>query len=390
VAVIGLLLGVVELARAEEELAPDIELFSQRGCPHCEEARAFLEELVEERPEILFVEFMVTEDETGRQRFERLAEAAHVKAAATPSLFVRGHLLIGWDGAARTGRVIEALLDDEDIPPGEAGAVCRVDLDHPSAAPDCASDALDRTIHLPLVGEVRARDLGLPLFTAVLGLVDGFNPCAMWVLLFLLSFLVHLEDRRKMFAIAGTFVLVSGVVYFAFMAAWFTIFDVLGKARVIQVVLGLLALFVGATHAKDFFAFKKGLSFSIPESAKPGIYARVNRILRAENMTGALATVVGLAVMVNAVELLCTAGLPAVYTNVLAAHDLSGWQYYAYIGLYQLFYMFDDAVMLTIGIVTLSRTKLQERAGRWLKLLSGAVMMALGAVLVFKPEWLYW
>jgi len=101
-------------------------------------------------------------------------------------------------------------------------------------------------------------------------------------------------------------------------------------------------------------------------------------------------SVIVLAFMVNVVELLCTAGLPAIYTNVLAQHDLPRWQYYGYIGLYQVFYMFDDMLMLSIAIITLSRKRLQERAGRWLKLVSGVVMIALGCTLVFKPEWLSW
>ena len=120
------------------------------------------------------------------------------------------------------------------------------------------------------------------------------------------------------------------------------------------------------------------------------IWARVNRIITAENMTGALMTVIALAFLVNLIEVLCTAGLPAIYTLVLAQHDLPRWQYYGYIGLYQVFYMLDDMLVLTIAIVTLSRTRLQERAGRWLKLLSGSVMIALGLMLIFKPELLSW
>jgi hypothetical protein len=129
---------------------------------------------------------------------------------------------------------------------------------------------------------------------------------------------------------------------------------------------------------------------SIPEAAKPGIYARVNRIVRAQSLAGAMAGVVVLAFLVNAVEILCTAGLPAVYTQVLASHDLPRWQYYGYLGLYQVSYMLDDAAMLAIAIATLSRRRLQERSGRILKLVSGLVMIALGFALAFRPEWLRW
>ena len=378
-------------AWAEDELPPDIEFFTNHDCPHCRDAEAFLRRLQDERPELLIAALDPLIDARSRARFADLVARAGVKAASTPAFFVRGRLIVGWSGPDGTGRVLEDLLDGVDVADIEGGAGCVVDLTKKAGETQApCADARDRTIALPVFGEIRPRDLGLPVFTAVLGLVDGFNPCAMWVLLFLLSLLVHLGSRARMFAIAGTFVLVSGLVYFAFMAAWFTIFDVLGSARVIQVVLGLAAVLIGLVHMKDFFAFHKGLSFSIPDAAKPGIYAKVQRILAARNLTGALVTVISLALLVNVVELLCTAGLPAVYTSVLASHDLPAWQTYAYLGLYQVFYMFDDMLMLTIAIVTLSRKRLQERAGRWLKLVSGLVMALLGGLLIFAPGALSW
>lgn len=129
----------------------------------------------------------------------------------------------------------------------------------------------------------------MPVFTLAVGLVDGFNPCAMWVLLFLLSILVNLRDRRRIIAIAGTFVIVSGLAYFAFMAAWLNVFLLIGYLRPIQVVLALIAILIGAVHVKDFFAFKQGFSLSIPESAKPGIYEKIRKIVAAEHLTAAVA-----------------------------------------------------------------------------------------------------
>ncbi|HEX6987159.1 MAG TPA: hypothetical protein VF170_17400, partial [Planctomycetaceae bacterium] len=245
-----------------------------------------------------------------------------------------------------------------------------------------------QTVDLPLFGEVDVRRLGLPLFTLAVGLVDGFNPCAMWVLLFLLSILVNLKDRWKIVAVAGTFVLISGLAYYAFMAAWLNVFLLVGFLRPAQIALGLLAVFVGAVHVKDFFALHKGISFSIPESAKPGIYARVRKIVTAENLTGAILGAAVLAVLVNVVELLCTAGLPALYTQVLALRELPAWQNYAYLALYNLAYMADDALMVGLVVVTLGRRKMQERHGRRLKLVSGLVVLGLGLVLLFKREWL--
>ncbi len=165
------------------------------------------------------------------------------------------------------------------------------------APPPRPSDSIDTS----WFARLSAGELGLPLFTIVTGLMDGFNPCAMWVLLFLLSLLVNLQDRRKMAVIAETFVLVSGLVYFAFMAAWLNIFLLIGLSLPIQIGLGGVALLVGMVNVKDFFALHCGISLSIPESAKPGLYSRIRGILQADNLTGALAG------LVNLVELLCTA-----------------------------------------------------------------------------------
>ena len=96
-----------------------------------------------------------------------------------------------------------------------------------------------------------------------------------------------------------------------------------------------------------------------------------------------------LAVLVNLVELLCTAGIPAIYTHILSARNYPSWVNYSYIGLYILAYMFDDSVLLIVVVATLSRRRLQEKEGRWLKLVSGAVILGLGVVMLIKPEWLH-
>lgn len=248
--------------------------------------------------------------------------------------------------------------------------------------------AADKGINVPFFGRLTVERFGLPVFTFLIGLVDGFNPCAMWVLIFLLSVLVNLKERKKIILVAGTFVFISGLAYFAFMAAWFNVFQLIGLLRPVQITLGILAIFVGAVNVKDFFAFHRGISFSIPESAKPGIYKRVHNIVTAKNMSAALVGAVGLAVVVNIVELLCTAGLPALYTEILALREFPTWMNYSYLALYIAAYMLDDTILLTIVVATLSHRRLQEREGRWLKFLSGCVILALGAVMIFKPSWL--
>jgi glutaredoxin len=375
--VLGMLgVGVLTVGAAPESVpsAPDIEVFVREGCPACSAAKRFLDALQGERPELQVIYHDVGRDPEAQARLQALADQRRVQALGVPAFYVRGELHIGYVSADTTGDRLRALLEKPALRPG---------------APEAAgSVSLPDSIDVPLLGRLRLGELGLPAVTLILGLLDGLNPCAMWVLLFLLSMLVNLHDRRTMLLIGGTFVAVSGLVYFAFMAAWLNLFLLIGLSRVMQVALGGIAAIVGLINVKDGFAFRHGPSLTIPEAAKPGLYARVRRILRAENLPGAFVGVVGLAVLVNTIELLCTAGLPAVYTHILTLQQLPWWAYYGYLGLYNVAYMLDDSLMLVIAVVTLSRRKLQEAGGRWLKLVSGVVMLGLGMVLIAHPEWL--
>ena len=351
-----------------QDTAPDIEVFVRAGCPHCEAAKVFLDGLRRERPSLHIALYDLAEDSTARQRLVTLAQDRGMPTIGVPAFLIGTELIVGFSSADTTGTEILAELDRK--------------------AQGASVDPSVESIETRWFGRLHVKEFGLPLFTVMIGLLDGFNPCAMWVLLFLLSLLVNLHDRRKMALIAGTFVGVSGLLYFAFMAAWLNAFLLIGYSRTAQIALGGIAFLMGAVNVKDFFAWRRGISLSIPESAKPGIYAHVRRILQADNLVGALAGIVVLAGLVNMIELLCTAGFPALYTQILTLQQLPTWEYYGYLGLYNLAYIFDDSLMVTIAIVTLSRRKLQERAGRWLKLAGGLVMAGLGTVLLLQPKWI--
>lgn len=369
--VITLLLGMPALAEPHVDSAVDpqgcftIEVFHRQGCPHCGRALEFLADLKKSHPSVAIRTLDINESPAVRQRFIALNQRLDVHRPGVPSFLICEHFLVGFDTAQTTGVEIKRLLG---LQTGSTESL--------------HSDRIETT----WFGTIDVNEMGLPLFTVAMGLIDGFNPCAMWVLLFLLSLLVHLQDRRRIVLIAGTFVLVSGVVYFAFMAAWLNLFLIIGVSRSLQVGIGLLAIMIGVLHIKDFFAINKGLSLSIPDSAKPGIYVRVRRVINAENLAVALVGVTVLAVLVNMIELVCTAGLPAVYTQVLAAHHLDRAGYYGYLLLYNIAYIIDDALMVGIVVYTLSHYKLGERYGRWLKLVSGGVIAGLGALLVFAPH----
>lgn len=372
--------------------SPHVEIFVQEGCQYCKAAEPFIARLRTDVPNVTVRMLDVGKDAAARKRLLALARERRIAGLGTPAFFVGGDLIVGWSGEATTGAAILSRLAGSTtarapIPSGASCDTAKVAPTSCSATPG-ATQIADASVNVPLLGAMSARQVGLPVFSAVLGLLDGFNPCAMWTLIYLLALLAGLRNRAKMATIGGTFIGVGGLMYFAVMAAWLEAFVFIGVTRPVQLVLGSLALGVGAVNVKDFFAFKKGFSLSIPEVAKPGLLAQMRRVVTAENLPGAILAVALLSIMVNLFEMLCTAGFPAVFTQVLASHDLSRPAYYGYLTIYNAGYMFDDVVMLSIAVTTLSRRRLQEKEGQWLKLVSGLVMLALALVLLFKPAWL--
>lgn len=341
-----------------------LDVYVREGCPHCDAAKDYLPAFAQSRPWLQIRYWQVDRDAAARDQMLAVARMAGVWPPGVPLFVFEGQVLMGFGTPQESGPLLAELV---------AGG-------QPAAPPG--------RIDAGWLGQLSVAELGLPLFTLAIGLLDGFNPCAMWVLLFLLSMLVHLKDRTRMALIAGMFVLVSGAIYFAFMAAWLNVFLAVGMSFAVQVALALLALLVGAINIKDFLTSMRGFSLSIPASAKPGLYARMRRIVQAESLWLALIASAVLAVVVNFVELLCTAGFPAMYTAILAQQNLDTATYYGYLGLYILGYIADDSLMVGTAVLALSSRKLTEAGGRWLKLLSGVVMLGLGLIMLLQPEWL--
>ncbi len=337
-------------------------VYVRDGCPHCAAAKEYLPQFAAERPWLRIDYRAVDRSESARDELMRIARDTNNWPPGVPTFVFNGRVLAGFGTPEDSGPQLAALVEQR-------------------------QQVTDR-IEGGWLGTLSVDRLGLPLFTLAIGLLDGFNPCAMWVLLFLLSMLVHLRDRRRMALIAGTFVLVSGAIYFAFMAAWLNIFLAVGLSNALRIGLALVALMIAAINIKDFVRPGQGISLSIPDAVKPGLYARMRSTLHAQTLLLSLAGVASLAVVVNLVELLCTAGLPAMYTAILTQQGLSPAAHYAYLGLYIVGYIADDALMVGTAVYALSNRKLGESAGRWLKLLSGVVMLALGAIMLLRPEWL--
>lgn len=376
--------------------ATTIEVFVREGCPHCAKAEEFLADLARERPALSIVVRDVTKEPAAMARLTELARE-HGAIARVPAILVGGQLLIGYSEAARTDLLIRQALAGERAATAAQAATC--DIADPDADPNdvllksCGKEGHQAQaapppehFELSVFGTTLSLEaVGLPAFTLAMGLLDGFNPCSMWVLLLMISLLAPLNDRPRMLAIAGTFVLIQGIAYFVFLAAWLNLFLLIGLARWSQIVIALIAIGAGLINLKDFFAFKwGGVSLSIPDKAKPGIYHRMRGILHAESLGAAVLAAIVLAVLVQIVELLCTSGFPALFTRILTLSQLDSAAYYGYLLLYMAAYMLDDAIVLGVGVTLLSRHRLQEREGRVLKLLAGLAMVGLGIYLLLE------
>ncbi|MFZ1539220.1 MAG: hypothetical protein WAT23_17790, partial [Chromatiaceae bacterium] len=355
---------------------PEVHLyfFWALTCPHCIQAQPVIAAIPQARPWVKLHALELTRHPENAQLYEAMAEKLGEGAAAVPALLFCGELQVGWDSDDTTGDRLRQRLDD-----------CRARASTTRPSSEAATQAAAPLLELPVIGALDPARLSLPVLTGVLAGLDAFNPCAFFVLLFLLSLMVHQRNRTRMLVIGGIFVAVSGLMYFAFMAAWLSIFQLLGHLDGVTLAAGALAVLVGTLNIKDFFLFDQGPSLSIPESKKPDIFRRARAILSADNLPAMVAATVLLALAANFYELLCTAGFPMVYTRLLTLADLTPAGRFAYLAAYNLIYVMPLGLIVILFARNLGARKLSEREGRLLKLLSGIMMLGLGALLLLAP-----
>lgn len=371
--------------------ATTIEVFVREGCPHCAKAELFLKKLKQEQPSLNIITRDVGKEPVALERLQQLGQNQRTGTVRVPAFHVGKDLIIGYSDEINTGQLIRNALSQakaQTLPPinQDSSGSCDVKTSLSCEAETVKPISTEQTFAFDFLGyRVSLDQIGLPLFTVVMGLLDGFNPCSMWVLILMISLLASMKNRLRMFAIAGTFIAVEGIAYFIFMAAWLNLFLLIGLSRISEIVIAIIALLAGIINLKNIKIFGKTMSLSIPDAAKPGIYTRIRGILQAQNMTAAMLGAVVLAILVQIVEFMCTSGFPALYTRILTLQHFSSLDYYGYLLLYNLAYMFDDLIILAIGIITLSQRRLQEKEGRLLKLTSGLVMIGLGIYLIIYP-----
>jgi len=367
--------------------------FWGKGCPHCEQEHRFLSEMKIKYPTMIVKGYEVWYNKQNAAYLSTMVKAHGMKVSGVPITFVGGKKFSGFNEYSRPA--IEAAISQcrfKDC--ADPGSVLERkttgEVKTFTSVPTVAASVTDTqenvtSVDIPLMGTLDARNTSLPVMTLVIAGLDSFNPCAFFVLLSLLGILVHAQSRNKMLLVGGVFVFFSGFIYFLFMAAWLNLFLVMGQVAIITTIAGGVSVIIAGINIKDFFIFKQGLSLTIPDSAKPRLFDRMRKLMRATSLISVLAGATVLAIVANSYELLCTAGFPMVFTRILTLHHLSTASYYLYLALYNVVYVIPLLIIVLMFSITLGSRKLTEWQGRVLKLVSGAMMLGLGGVLLVNP-----
>lgn len=350
-------------------------------CPHCQRARPFVDGLAAEKPWLVVHSLQLDGDNEANLRLlSGLAEGIGEQIEAVPAFLFGGRLMTGFDTAETTGAQLAAELD------GYRAEVVAALQPRASPAASPSPPAANGFVTVPVLGRVAVGSVSLPVLTVVLAGLDAFNPCALSVLLFLLSVLVGTRSRARMALVGGTFVLVSGLAYFAFMAAWLNLFLLVGELRLVTVAAGVAATIAALINIKDYVWFRRGISLMIPDSARPRIFGRLLDLGESTKLSAMLAGTLVVAVAVNAYEMLCTGGFPVVFTRILTLRELPTGTYYLYLLLYNVVYVVPLLLVVGAFTWTLGSRGISELEARRLKLLSGILMLGLGLLLLFAPE----
>ncbi len=387
--------GCTDLARPviyepEEEEKEPVELcvhvFVDSKCPHCLSVIEYVDQLEEKLDVRVVLHDVAFESE--REHYEIFKEAYGLKVGAFPIAFLGESVLIG-------EKVILENLEREVIKCLEAPCPCPEEkiagftpvLPKPG---DVSPDHPDQryVVDVPFFGEVDLSDSSPFVFTFLIAFVDGINPCSLWVLAFLLSIVIYTRSRKKIFIVGLTYLSVTAIAYGAFVAGLLSVFAYVAYLAWIRVVIALVAVVFGLVNIKDYFWFKKGISFTISDKYKPKLFKRMRKIVNPQASLGQmlLGTVI-MALGITLVELPCTAGLPMMWTSFITTQGLEGTASYALLlGFYILVYLCIELFIFLTAVFTLNINKFDEKKGRALKLVGGMIMLALAFALVFMPK----
>lgn len=355
--------------------------FYSKYCPHCIDQNAFLEKLPEQYPDISILDFEVTSDPKSAELFKRFADLSGNEGLSVPVLYIGNYIVLGYDNESGKGQNIKDILNyyqkneyKDPLQKIEAGERFGEFLP--------AGD--QNTVKFPFVGEISTKNLSLLPLTVVLGLADGFNPCAMWALLALLGLLVALNSRRKVLLVGGVFLVSSWLIYFVFMAAFLSVFNFIKFDYLIRPIIALVAIY---TAWQILSSIRREDEQCKVSRGKASIYRQIEKISKTTFIPLLILGAIILALMVNLVEFMCSVNLPIIYTKVLSGAHLSHAQYYLYLALYNTLYMLDDIIVFLLALFSLNIfSTVNKKYARLSKIIGGVVILVVGILLLIYPQ----
>jgi glutaredoxin len=357
------------------------------GCPHCAAAKPFLQGLTDRYTNVELRAYEVWYVAENQELFKKMAEAYGFEPQGVPTIFIGGQY---WEGYSdQIAQEIESAVKACSATGCKDGGVGIIPgiiaSDEPVLQPSPVNQPSD-IIDVPLIGPVHLASQSLWVSTALISFVDGVNPCSVWVLTMLLAITLHTGSRKKVLIIGLIFLTVTAGVYALFIAGLFTIFTVVNFVGWIQIVVALVALFFGLVNIKDYFWYKEGISFTIADNKKPGIYQRMRKVVDAsQSFWGLASATVVMAAGVSLVEFSCTAGFPVLWTNLLVSQKVSSFTFILLLLLYLVIYQLDEMAIFFTAVYTLKASRLEEKHGRILKLIGGMLMLTLAGVMLINP-----
>lgn len=412
--ILFLFLGTFSVSSASNQV--NAYLFYGQGCPHCANEIKYFETIDGKYSNLELIKFEVYHSQENSSLLQEVASQLNVNAGGVPFLVIGDKPFVGFSikisPAAIESRIKECLIVDcpdsvaeilktekeKTTPPEEIKEIPVVSGKIEEIKPEdnntketekTEEETMDgKIIDLPILGKTEVRKFSLPALTIILAFLDGFNPCAMWVLLFLVSLLFGIENRKRLWLFGIVFLLASAGVYFLFMTAWLSLFTFLGFIAWIRIAIGLLALASAYFNLKEYITNPDSGCKVTGDKKRRRIFEYLKRIIQKRNVLIALLGLIILAFAVNLVELVCSLGLPAVYVQILSLSNLTHLQYYLYLIFYVLVFILPATFVFFASAITLHLTGISTKHSRKIHLISGIIMLIIGILMIFKPEWL--
>ena len=398
-------------AKADEKVI-NIHLFYGNGCPHCAAEEEFLSDYLKDRPDVKLYKYEIWYDSHNQELLSKVQkEMGTTNKNGVPFTVIGKKTIVGYaDGVTDeqikdainyylnndyrdyageiTGKVKKAEVK-EDITKDESKTEDKKENKIEKADDTKDSDQTDENVTVPVLGKINAKKVSLPILAVVLGFVDGFNPCAMWILIFLITMLFNMKDRKKMWILGLTFILTSGIVYLMFMLAWLNLATFISKIAFIRLLIAVIALVVGLINVYKYIDSLKKKDEGcdvVDKKDRKKIMEKIISITHEKKFIIALLGIMVLAASVNIIELMCSIGIPLLFTQILAMNNLSTFGYMIYMFIYIFFFLIDDIVIFVISMVTLKVTGLSTKYTKYSHLIGGIIMLIIGLLLIIKPE----